>query len=201
LWSNYLIRNSNGKRKEDKKEKKKPLSVAPSAQLRPPWQPAHSPPPLGPFARCSPPARLPPRPASVAQPRGTLARRSPAPQTLGRTLPSRRHASACAHARRRSHRAPSPAWSACPCPSARPWLGHAPCSPVRALHAAFRPRALHGVVDAPGSETAATILPKPLKFTPRPPRAVSHSCCLLSQPCAAHSPHQTTPSSLVVRPE
>jgi hypothetical protein len=56
-------------------------------------------------------------------------------------------------------------------------------------------------MDAPGSETAATILPKPLKFTPRPPHAVPHSSRLLSQPCAALSPHQTTPSSLAVRPE
>jgi hypothetical protein len=34
---------------------------------------------------------------------------------------------------------------------------------------------INDVVDAPGSGTAATISPKPLKLTPQPPRAVPHS--------------------------
>jgi hypothetical protein len=50
-----------GKEKKIKK-KKKPLSLAPSAQPRPPWQPAQSPPPRPriPAQRPSP-ARAPPR--------------------------------------------------------------------------------------------------------------------------------------------
>jgi hypothetical protein len=83
--------------------------------------------PLGPFARHSPPARFPPppRPASAAQPRG-----SPAPQTLGHALPSRRAPSP----------ARGPAWLACPRP-ARPWLSHAPRPSARAL--ARVPSSLH----------------------------------------------------------
>jgi hypothetical protein len=48
-----------------KEKKKKPLSLAPSAQPRPPWQAARGPSPLGPLARRGP---APPNPSRVGVP-------------------------------------------------------------------------------------------------------------------------------------
>jgi hypothetical protein len=142
-----------------------------------------------PAQRAPPPG--PPRPTPATQPREPSA-----PATLARRrcahLPSAPHPLLAASALAHAAAAPSVLAQASALRFAMP---------RRAPPAAFRPHALHGVVDAPGSETAATILPKSLKLTPRPPRVVPHSSRLLSQPCAAPSPHQMTPSSLAVRPE
>jgi hypothetical protein len=110
-----------------------------------------------------------------------------------------------------AQRPPNPSAAACPSHHGRTARRRARLAAVAwGPHASVRPplpRALldrvelNGVVDAPGSETAATISPKPLKLAPRPPRAVPHSSRLLSKPCIAPSPYQTTPSSLTVLPE